>query len=68
MTTDSNRIKTITDALDYLVKRAQDLKEVIEEEQKLSMNVSETDLQIDLQATFDNFLYKIGYLYNQRRF
>lgn len=68
MTTDSNRIKTITDALDYLVKRAQDLKEVIEEEQKLNMNVSETDLQIDLQATFDNFLYKIGYLYNQRRF
>lgn len=68
MTTDSNRIKTITDALDYLVKRAQDLKEVIEEEQKLSMNVSETDLQIDLQATFDNFLFKIGYLYNQRRF
>lgn len=68
MTTDSNRIKTITDALDYLIKRAQDLKDCIIEEQKLDMNVSETDLQIDLQATFDNFLYEIGYLYNQRRF
>ena len=68
MTTDSNRIKTITDALDYLIERAQDLKDCIIEEQKLDMNVSETDLQIDLQATFDNFLYKIGYLYNQRRF
>ena len=67
MTTDFDRQADIYDALNRLYKTIGVLKDTVKEEVEKEMGTSETDLQIDLQNAFDNFLHRIGYNYDQRR-
>ena len=68
MTTDKNRQTTIINALADLERVAKELKECVEEDVLCGLNTSESDLQIDLQKTFDRFLHAMGYWYDQRRY
>ena len=67
MTTDKNRQIQIRTSLVSLKTTIDTLIDCVTDDILREQNTSECDIQTDLQHAFDNFLHRIGYDYDQRR-